>query len=106
MSRGWNVVDGKQAEDIVKSHVAMTLGRMALVTLGSIAAQRPPKKDIGRTTIQATLACFTKRAKCMTLSILETSLPRQRSHASLAFSIKAKNRCTVASLEGLLARVF
>ena len=31
--------------------------------------------------------------KCMTLSVLETSLPMQRSHDTLASSIWAKNWC-------------
>ena len=35
------------------------------------------------------LACSTKRAKCMTLSVLETSLPMQRSHGTLALGISA-----------------
>ena len=39
------------------------------------------------------LACSTKRAKCMTLSVLETSLPMQRSHDTLAFGIWTKNWC-------------
>ena len=42
---------------------------------------------------KSTFACFTKHAKCMTLSILETSLPRQRSHDTLASGISAKNWC-------------
>ena len=43
----------------------------------------------------STLACFTKRAKCMTLSVLETSLP---SHDTLALDISALNLCLEASL--------
>ena len=42
----------------------------------------------------STLAYFTKHTKCMTLSVLETSLPMQRSHdilAILAFGIWSKN---------------
>ena len=35
----------------------------------------------------------------MELSILDSCLPRQRSHDTLAFSILAKNWCSVASLE-------
>ena len=49
-------------------------------------------KQIGRET-KSTLACFTKDAKCMTLSILETSLPMQRSHDTLALDISAQNWC-------------
>ena len=40
-----------------------------------------------RSETKSTHACFTKRAKCMTLSVLETSLPMQRSHDTLAFGI-------------------
>ena len=36
---------------------------------------------------ESTLGCFTNRAKCMTLSVLETSLPMQRSHDTLAASL-------------------
>ena len=36
---------------------------------------------------KSTLACFTKVAKCMTLSVLETSLPMQRSHDTLALRL-------------------
>ena len=42
---------------------------------------------------KSTLACFTKRAKCMTLSVLETSLPMQRSHDTLTLDIYAQNWC-------------
>ena len=38
---------------------------------------------------ESTLGCFTNRAKCMTLSVLETSLPMQRSHDTLALGISA-----------------
>ena len=37
---------------------------------------------------KSTLACFIKPAKCMTLSVLETSLPMQRSHDTLHFCLK------------------
>ena len=47
---------------------------------------------------KSTIACVTKHAKCMTLSILEAILPRQRSHDTLAFSTWAKNWCVVAFL--------
>ena len=40
-----------------------------------------------RSETKSTHACFTKRANCMTLSVLETSLPMQRSHDTLAFGI-------------------
>ena len=36
---------------------------------------------------KSTLTCFTKRAKCITLSVLETSLPMQRSHDTLVLDI-------------------
>ena len=42
---------------------------------------------------QSTLPCFTKHAKCMTLSVLETSLSLKRSHDTLASGISAKNWC-------------
>ena len=35
------------------------------------------------------LLVFTKHAKCMTLSVLETSLPMQRSHDTLTLDISA-----------------
>ena len=50
------------------------------------------ERHIGRKNLVA-LACSTKRAKCMTLSVLETSLPMQRSHDTLAFGIWTKNWC-------------
>ena len=37
--------------------------------------------------IKSTFVCFTKHAKCMTLFVLETSLPRQRSNNILSFGI-------------------
>ena len=39
--------------------------------------------------IQSTLTCFTKCAKCMTLSVSETSITMQRSHGILASDIFA-----------------
>ena len=43
-------------------------------------------RQIGHET-KSTLDCFTKHAKRKTLSVLETSLPMQRSHDTLAFCI-------------------
>ena len=45
-------------------------------------------KQIGCETKSA-LACFTKCAKGMTLSVLETNLSMQRSHDTLALDISA-----------------
>ena len=45
--------------------------------------------QINRSETKSTLVCFTKHAKCMTLSGLEISLPRQRSHDTLALDISA-----------------
>ena len=39
--------------------------------------------------IQSTLTCFTKGAKCMTLSVLENGIPMQRSHDIIASNISA-----------------
>ena len=39
--------------------------------------------------IQSTFTCFTKCAKCMTLSVLETSIPMHRIHHTLASNISA-----------------
>ena len=40
--------------------------------------------------VESVPACFTSRTRRMTLSILETSLPRQRSHDTFPSSISAK----------------
>ena len=53
-----------------------------------------------RSETKSTHACFTKRAKCMTLSVLETSLPMQRSHDTLAFGIWTKNWCLGVDRKG------
>ena len=42
-----------------------------------------------RSETKSTHACFTKCAKCMTLSVLDASLPIQRSHDTLALDISA-----------------
>ena len=49
----------------------------------------PKERQIG-SEAKSTLACFTKRTKCMILSILETSLPRQKSHDTLAPGISVE----------------
>ena len=52
--------------------------------------QSPPKRDLGHATIQQTAVLFLPSANGMPLSILETSLPGQRSQDTLAFSLKPK----------------
>ena len=47
---------------------------------------------------KSSLACITKHAKCMTLSVLDTSLPMQQSYDTLALDISALNWCLKASL--------
>ena len=38
--------------------------------------------------------------KCMALSVLETSLPMQRSHKTLALDISAQNWCAEQNITG------
>ena len=51
--------------------------------------QEQRAQNSNRSESKSTHACFTKHAKFMTLSVLETSLPMQRSHDTLALDISA-----------------
>ena len=45
--------------------------------------------NLNRSETKSAHACFTQHAKYMTLSVLETSLPMQRIHETLALDISA-----------------